>query len=143
MKLTWTLLAFTLMLLLSASATAQEFTGVWKTIDDETGDAETLVELYEQDGKLYGKFIKLIKQPKKKPICERCPGEDKNQPLVGLVFIKGLEKDGDKYRGKILNPKDGKFYKCYLQLQGDGELKVRGYLGISLLGRTQIWQRHS
>jgi uncharacterized protein (DUF2147 family) len=61
---------------------------------------------------------------------------------MGLIFIKGLTKDGEEYSGgKILDPKNGKLYKCYITLEGNDKLKVRGYIGISLLGRTQYWKR--
>jgi uncharacterized protein (DUF2147 family) len=75
-------------------------------------------------------------------LCDRCKGSKKNQPIQGLVIIEGLEKDGDEFNGgTILDPENGKTYKCYLELVDKSKLKVRGYLGVSLLGRTQYWTR--
>lgn len=119
-----------------------EITGKWKTIDDETGIAESIVEIFERDEKLYGRVIEFLVEPKRpNPTCQNCRGEDKNRPIMGLEIIKGLEKDDDTFNGKILNPKNGKVYKCYVKLEGEDVLKLRGYIGFSLLGKTQYWQR--
>ncbi len=121
---------------------AQDVTGKWKTIDDETGDAKSIVEIYKKDGKVYGKIVDLINPKKKNAKCTECPGDDKNKPLNGLVIIRGLEKDGDEYNdGKILDPISGKLYKCYIALENPDRLKVRGYVGFAMLGRTQYWSR--
>ena len=69
-------------------------------------------------------------------------GADKDKPIEGLVIMKGLEKDGDEYNGgKILDPKNGKYYKCYITLEEANKLKLRGYIGCSLVGRTEYWYR--
>jgi uncharacterized protein (DUF2147 family) len=116
--------------------------GKWKTIDDETGKAKSIVEIYERSGLLYGKIIEIFDVEKKKSLCTTCSGEDKNKPIQGMVVIKGLKKDGDEYNsGKILDPKNGKLYKCFIALESKDKLNVRGYIGISLFGRTQIWNR--
>lgn len=116
--------------------------GKWKTIDDETGKAKSIVEIYEHSGKVYGKVVDILDADKKKNLCTNCTGEDKNKPVMGLVIIKGLSKDGSEYNsGKILDPVSGKTYKCFLALEGNDKLKVRGYIGLSLFGRTQTWQR--
>jgi len=120
----------------------QDVFGTWKTIDDSTGEARSIVEIYQEDGKVYGKIVELINPKEPNPICDKCSGEDKDQPVIGLKFIKGLEKDGDEYNsGKILDPENGKLYKCYITLEEEDKLKVRGYVGFSLLGRTQYWYR--
>lgn len=120
----------------------QEVFGTWKTIDDATGKARSLVEIYSEDGKVYGKIIELIDPDKPNPVCDKCSGEDKDQPVIGLTFIKGLEKDGNEYNsGKILDPENGKLYQCYITLEEEDKLKVRGYIGISLFGRTQYWYK--
>lgn len=129
-------------MLFATGAFAQDVTGKWKTIDDETGEAKSIVEIYKKDGKIYGKIIEILNPAKKDRKCEECPGSDKGKPIEGLVIIKGLEKDGDEYNdGKILDPVSGKLYKCYIELEGANKLKVRGYIGFSLLGRTQYWTR--
>jgi hypothetical protein len=86
-----------LLLSLSAIMSAQNgVTGKWKTIDDETGKAKSVVEIYEKSGKIYGKIIELIDPATKNRTCETCPGEDKGKPILGLTIIKGLIKDGDE-----------------------------------------------
>ena len=120
----------------------QSVIGKWKTIDDETGKAKSIVEIYEKSGKIYGKVIEILEVENKKRVCINCSGDDKNKPILGMIVIKGLSKDGNKYgSGKILDPKNGKLYKCFITLEGNGKLKVRGYIGISLFGRTQYWYR--
>ncbi len=121
---------------------AQDVTGKWKTIDDETGEAKSIVEIYKQNGKVYGKVVEILNPAKKNATCEKCPAEAKGKPIEGLVILKGLEKDGDEYSGgTILDPNNGKVYKCLIALESPNELKVRGYVGFSLLGRSQYWQR--
>ncbi|TDE50163.1 DUF2147 domain-containing protein [Flavobacterium sp. GT3P67] len=116
--------------------------GKWKTIDDETGKAKSIVEVYEKSGKIYGKVVEILEEENKNRICENCSGEDKNKPILGMVVIKGLSKVGKEYKkGKILDPKNGKLYQCFITLDGNGKLKVRGFVGISLFGRTQYWYR--
>lgn len=123
------------------SANAQ-ITGKWKTIDDKTGDAKSVVEIYEQNGKIYGKVVEILNPAKKNAKCDKCDGADKGKPIEGLVIIKGLTKDGDKYtNGDILDPNKGKLYSCTIKLDGKDKLDVRGYMGISMLGRTQVWHR--
>ncbi len=117
-------------------------TGKWKTIDDETGRAVSVIEIYEHKGKIYGKIVELLNPKDKHKTCVNCSGEDKNKPILGLVVIKGLTKDGNEYNnGKILDPKHGKLYKSIICLDGKDKLKVRGYIGVSLIGRTQVWER--
>ncbi len=121
---------------------AQSITGKWKTIDDTTGKEKSIVEITEISGKYYGKVIKLIKPTVENPVCDKCPGTDKGKPIVGLTIIKGLVKKGGEYTdGRIIDPQTGKEYKCTVKLNGVDKLDVRGYLGISLLGRTQTWVR--
>ena len=125
------------------SVSAQDVFGMWKTIDDVSGEAKSIVEVYEEDGKVYGKVVKILDPTApQNPICDECTGDDKDQPIVGLKFIKGLTKDGDEYNGgKILDPENGKLYKCYITLEHADKLKVRGYIGFALFGRTQYWYR--
>ena len=116
--------------------------GKWKTIDDETGKAKSIVEIYEKSGKIYGKIIELLDPATKNRVCENCSGEDKGKAILGLTIIKGLVKNGNEYgNGKILDPKNGKLYKCYIVLEEKDKLKIRGYIGFSLLGRSQYWVR--
>ncbi len=131
-----------LLFLGSVSLWSQEVVGLWKTIDDSTGEARSIVEIYEESGRVYGKIIELLDPDKQGAVCVECQGSDKDKPVVGLVVIKGLEEDGKEYNGgKILDPESGKLYKCYIELEEPDLLKVRGYIGISIVGRTQYWQR--
>ncbi len=84
----------------------------------------------------------MLETADKNRVCEKCPDVDKGKQILGLTVIKGLIKDGDEYsNGKILDPKSGKLYKCYITLEEKDKLKVRGYIGFSLLGRSQFWIR--
>ena len=115
--------------------------GKWKTIDDETGKAVSIVEIFEKQGKIFGRVIELLNPKDHNKTCENCDGEDKNKPILGLIVIKGLTKDGHDYTGKILDPKHGRIYQCNVKLESKDKLKVRGFVGISLFGRTQYWYR--
>ena len=117
--------------------------GKWRSVN-EKGEETSTVEIYEQGGKVFGKLASL-KDPNdaagKPVVCSKCEGADKGKPILGLVIIRNLTKDGDEYTGgTILDPTDGKSYSCKIEaIEGGKKLKVRGFLGISLLGRTQIW----
>lgn len=120
--------------------------GTWKTIDDETGNVKSLVEITEVDGHLTGKIVKLFRKQDEDqdPKCDKCPGDKKDKPILGLEILWGLKSDGDNKwsGGEIMDPKKGKTYSCKLEIIEDGKkLKVRGFLGFSLLGRTQTWER--
>lgn len=125
-----------------AIAASQSPVGNWVTVDDKTGEKRALVTIYESGSVLSGVIDKIFPQPGDTGICENCPGEFKGKKVKGLNFIWGLKKEGDNEwgDGSILDPKSGKIYRAKITLQGD-KLLVRGYLGISLLGRTQIWHR--
>ena len=124
------------------SMQSQSVIGKWKTIDDATGEAKSIVEVFSKSGKIYAKVVDILDPATKNNLCKQCTGEDKNKPILGLTIIKGLSKDGSEYNsGEILDPKNGKLYKCALTLESKDKLKVRGYIGFSLLGRTQYWHR--
>lgn len=135
--------SITLVLLFVSSVFyAQGVIGKWKTIDDQSGEAKSVIEIYEKSGKIYGKVVEILDVDHKKGLCNNCSGEDTNKPILGLVIIKGLSKEGAEYNGgKILDPKNGKVYKCFITLESKDKLKVRGYIGFALLGRTQYWTR--
>lgn len=115
--------------------------GKWKTIDDETGKEKSIVEIFKKsDGKYYGKVIQLLIKPAD-PNCSGCKDDRKGKPILGMEVIRGLKKDGDEFTGgTITDPKNGKTYKCTVTKEGD-QLNVRGYLGISLIGRSQTWHK--
>jgi len=123
-------------------AAADSVPGTWNTVDEKTGKVVSEVELYEQGGKLFGRIVRLTEpndaQGKPK-VCTKCTGADKDQPIVGLVIVKGLGLGGERYKGgTIMDPDNGKVYKAEIWLEG-GTLKVRGYLGFFF--RTQTWRK--
>ena len=116
--------------------------GLWITEDDETKKQKSEVLLYHKDGKLYGKIVSLLLPEDQGKLCEDCKGDEKNKPIAGMVIVKDLILDDNVWEdGTIMDPKTGKVYDCYLNLEDLNTLKVRGFLGFSFLGRTQIWKR--
>jgi len=124
---------------------SQSIVGKWKTIDDETGKAKSIVEISIKDGKLYGKIIKLFVEKGKDtdPKCTECEDYRKDKRIIGMTIITGLEKDGDEWEGDdgILDPKKGSIYDCKIWVDEDNAdlLNVRGYIGF--IYRTQNWHR--
>jgi uncharacterized protein (DUF2147 family) len=128
-------------ILLAMQLQAQSVVGRWKTIDDETKKPKSIVEIYEQNGKIYGKIIKLFRTPQEDqdPVCDKCTDFRKGKKIIGLNIITDMQKDGDEYvDGKILDPKNGKIYNCKLWVE-NGNLMVRGY--VAFFFRTQTWVR--
>lgn len=118
--------------------------GFWKTIDDETGKAKSVVEIFEKDGRYFGKVVKLFRSPdeEQNPVCDECDEEDDRyrQPIIGMEIIRDLKSEGDEFEeGTIIDPKNGSIYDCKLWIE-DGNLQVRGY--ISFLYRTQTWLKY-
>jgi uncharacterized protein (DUF2147 family) len=134
------LLLFSLFIL-SFSAPSQSILGKWKTIDGVTGEGKSIVEIYKENGKILGKIIDILNPKDKDALCEKCKDEDYNKPVLGLVLIKNMVKDGKYYRkGTIFDPEHGKKFRCRLMLTDDPDvLQVRGY--IAFLYATQYWQR--
>ncbi len=116
--------------------------GTWVNIDDETGVEKSVITLYVENGKLYGKIERLLLPEDQGKVCEKCKGKEKNQPIEGLIIVKGLSKDSEVWTdGKILDPANGKSYDCTIKLDDSNTLNVRGYLGFSFIGRSQVWKR--
>lgn len=116
--------------------------GTWKTIDDQTGEAKSHVEIYEKEGKLYGKIAKLLERESDVK-CEKCPGSKKNKPLIGMLVIENLTfSKGFWKNGTILDPESGNEYSCSIWLEPGkpDELKVRGKHWTGLY-RTQTWYK--
>lgn len=142
------LLALGLATFLSASsAFADENSpvGLWKTYDDAGKKAKALIRITEQNGALQGRIEKLIltAAEDQNPACDKCKGARKDQPIIGMVILNNLKKDGDQYSGgEILDPEVGETYKSKLQvIEGGKKLSVRGYIGVPMLGRSQVWVR--
>ncbi|MFM8467695.1 MAG: DUF2147 domain-containing protein [Oxalobacteraceae bacterium] len=135
-----------LMVLFSAAVMAENTpAGLWRTIDDQTGKEKSLVRIIEVNGEFRGTIEKLFREPGEdpNPNCDKCPGDKKNKPVIGMMILTGLKKDHNQWSsGEILDPQNGKTYKCKVWLDNKGhDLHVRGFIGLSLLGRTQVWKR--
>jgi uncharacterized protein (DUF2147 family) len=126
-------------------AAAETPVGVWKNIDDITGQAKALIEISANAGVLQGRIVQLFRRPdeEQNPLCAKCSGAQHEQPVLGMTILTGLKKDGDEWNdGAILDPNNGKVYSCKITLiDGGTKLEVRGFIGISLFGRTQVWER--
>ncbi len=127
----------------SSSSFGQTISGKWKTIDDETGEEKSIVQIWKaKDGLFYGKIMKLFDESKKDNVCDKCDEDDPryNKKIVGLKIIMEMKKSGTNEwtGGTILDPNNGKVYKCKISRDGDN-LLLRGFIGFSLLGRTQTW----
>lgn len=119
-----------------------DIVGTWKTIDDETGKEKSHVQIWQKDGVYYAKIVKLLLAEDQGKNCEKCEGDKHNKPVLGLEIMWGMKKKDATHwaDGKIMDPKNGKVYSCKIELLADGTLKVRGYVGVSALGRNQIWR---
>lgn len=142
------LILTTLVLFSSVLALAQAPTvlGQWTTIDDSTKKPKAVIEIFEKDGAYFGKIVSLHLKPEEdqNPKCKKCPGDLKDTPVIGLEILKNLKSASatEWKEGNILDPESGKTYSCKMELIENGQkLKVRGFLGMALLGRTQVWER--
>jgi uncharacterized protein (DUF2147 family) len=129
------------LLLLSAGVGAQNIMGRWKTIDDETNQPKSIVEIFERSGKVYGRVVKLFRKPNENqdPVCDECDDEDirYKKRIIGMEILTNMIQDEDEYTGgEILDPNNGKVYRCKIWIEGK-DLKLRGYLGPFY--RTQTW----
>jgi uncharacterized protein (DUF2147 family) len=119
--------------------------GRWRTVDDSTHTAKSIVVVWEENGKLNGKIEKLIEPDPRypNPLCVRCDGDLKDKPVIGLRILWDLRKDGERWSGgKVVDPNSGKTYKCFVEVEDRGKkLRVHGFNGIALIGRTQYWLR--
>jgi len=132
-----------LLLVTSLSYGQSSVLGKWKTIDDESGKERSIIELYENNGLVYGKVVKTIPGPGEDPdpVCDKCAPEDPryNKKIIGMQILQKMKKLGDEYsEGNILDPENGKIYRCKIWIEG-GNLMVRGYWGPFY--RTQTWKR--
>jgi len=133
--------ALIICLLISFSVSSQNILGKWKTIDGQSGEEKSIVEIYEKDGKVFGKIIEILNPKHRGVLCEKCEGDEKNKPVLGLELIKNMIRVGKYYKkGTIFDPEYGKKFKCRLKLTNDPDvLQVRGY--VAFLYATQYWLR--
>ncbi len=127
---------------ISTQSIGQSIVGKWKTIDDNSNKPRSIVEIYESDGKYYGKVLKTFPKPGEDPdpICDECEDHRKGQKIIGMEIISDLkfdEKNKIFSKGEILDPENGNIYDCRLWIDEDGSLRVRGYL--LFFYRTQTW----
>ena len=129
----------------SALAAPNSPAGLWRSIDDKTGKERSLIRIVENNGIFEGKVEKIFEQPGDDPshLCKECEGERKDKPIIGMTILWNLKKDGEQYTGgEILDPKTGTIYRAKMKLTGGGsKLEVRGFIGVSLFGRSQTWLR--
>jgi uncharacterized protein (DUF2147 family) len=126
----------------AAAAGADSPIGLWKTIDDKTGAPRAIVRIYEQDGMLFGKIESSFTPGAEHRVCDVCDDERKGHAILGLVIVRNMKHADDGYSGgDILDPETGRVYHCKMHVEGGTRLVVRGYIGFSLLGRNQTWQR--
>lgn len=138
------ILLFLLFLIFSMTILGQSCLGKWVTIDDDTGNKKSIVELYKKDGKLYGKILYLFPREGREPDpkCKKCTDDRKDKPLVGLQVVRSLNWTGSEWNGgTIVDPENGKIYKVTMWLNplNKDVLMVRGYIGPFY--RTQSWLR--
>ncbi len=136
---------FVALLALPGAASAQDAAlGRWRTIDDNTGKPRSIVEVYDAgNGTVAARVLRVLDPGKPDPVCGKCSGERHDKPVVGMVIAWGLHRSGRRLDGgSILDPDNGKVYSVRMTpVAGGQKLEVRGYLGVALLGRTQVWLR--
>ena len=117
--------------------------GKWRTIDDHTGEVQSIIEIYERNHLLYGKIVRIFPKPGENPdpVCSKCDEDDPRyqKKIIGMEIMKGMKKNGKEYSdGHILDPNEGRIYRCKIWLE-EGNLRVRGYWGPFF--RTQTWTK--
>ena len=117
--------------------------GLWETIDDKTGKPTAVVQIFEEDAKLFGRIEQVLTRDDQNSVCVACTDYRKNQPIVGMIIIRNIKADGAEYSGgDILDPDSGSVYRCKMHLEKNGSLLiVRGYIGLAFIGRSQTWHR--
>ncbi len=126
-------------------ALANDALGKWTTFDDETNEAKSVIEVYEEGATLSARIVSVLKKEEPNPKCGACKDELKDQPIEGLRIVWDMKADGEEWKGgRILDPDNGKIYKAKMSLDEDEDedgavLLVRGSLGP--FGRTQVWRR--
>jgi uncharacterized protein (DUF2147 family) len=130
---------------LPARAAEPTAIGLWEQVDESSGKAESWFKISERNGVYEGAIVKIFFKPGEDEnwVCSKCEGAERNAPVLGLRLIKGMQRSGASYEnGTIMDPRDGSVYRALMKISPDGQkLEVRGYLGISLFGRSQIWNR--
>lgn len=130
-----------LLVAITVSINSQTIFGKWNSRSKE-GVVDSVLEIYQKDGKAFAKVVEIMNPKRKDALCVECEGEFKNKPILGLDILSGLKKDDDEWSGgTIIDPRNGNTYKCYIKLVKPNKLKLRGYIGFSLFGKTAYWER--
>ena len=136
------IMSILILLTVGINVQAQSVIGKWNTINEDTGKPNSLIEIYEENGEVKGKVVKILKEENRGQTCSKCSGELKDKPIEGLELMTGFERKGHEYSGGLItDPKSGKQYKAKMWVDGDNPnlLKVRGY--IAFFYKTQTWHR--
>lgn len=136
------IILITIFLISATALQAQSVLGKWYTTNSETGKRNSVIEIYEVNGELQGKVVRILKAEDRNKTCEKCTGKLKDKPIEGLILLRGMEKEGNEYSGGVItDPYSGKDYKCKLWVdeKDPNILKVRGYVGF--LYQTRTWER--
>ena len=150
LKLTGSAAVLSAVLLLSAGglplrAAEPSAIGLWEHVDEKTGQPQGWFKITERDGIYQGNMVKIFFKPGEDEnwVCDKCEGDEKGKPVLGLALIKGMQRNGVNYEnGTIMDPRDGKVYHAVMKVSPDGQkLDVRGYILMIALGRTQTWNR--
>ena len=135
-------------MLAAPAAPSRRAVGLWEQVDEKSGKAESWFRITEKNGVYSGNIVKMFPKPGEDPnekwrLRPNAKAPSSNAPVLGLALIKGMQRKGLNYEnGTIMDPRDGTVYRALMKLSPDGkQLEVRGYLGIALFGRSQIWNR--
>ena len=142
------LLATLASVLFSGNVFAEDISGIWQQIDDKTGAAKAIIKINKETNNTYtGKIVKVTPRPGYTPraTCNKCPAPYTNDPILGMEILKGLkhmEGSNNYENGRVIDPLAGKIYDAKVRLNANGKrLTLRGYMGVSALGRSQTWIR--
>lgn len=127
-----------------SQASMTDATGLWRTVDDKTGEVRGAVRLFQNNGTIYGRIEQVIDPKAVNQVCDKCSGDRHNKPILGLDVIRGVRPDGPGYwsGGEILDPETGDDYRVSLRLDDGGKkLIVRGSILGGMIGRSQTWVR--
>lgn len=135
-------LFFILVFFITISMNGQEVLGKWNSRDEKTGEIDSVVEIYEKNNELFAKIIDITDPELKNGLCTKCKGSKKDKPALGMNILYKLTKKDNKWVGGYgLDPRTGNYFNVYIKLVKPNKLKVRGYAGIPLFGKTVYWDR--